>query len=1215
MPSFPRREPRPGSFQLLDGRLVRVVDGHFVDHAENPELRALIGLRDAALRLLALEADAALPDEDLIPTRGTARRRYEQYVNTWGPLNRGALREEKADAQTGLPLSSWRRPDLGGFGSDPDYLTVIALETYDTETATAAPAAILTRRVNGHPRPVRRVANAHEALAVSLGEGSVDLARIAGLLGLPNEAAALAALSELVFADPELGGRWVAAREYLTGDVRAKHDHAMAAAGGDARYQRNVAALAAVTPRDLGPTDISVGLGAPWVAPGDIEDFVHEVMGGRVKVWHLPSAAMWKIVPTGRVPAAAHSTYGTSRMNGYALVTAGLNGRLPIVWDTEREMGRTRRVRNGEQSLAAQEKLAAIQARFATWVWEDAGRCARLCAEYNRRFNSHIERPHDGSQLTFPGLADGIELWPWQRDIVARIISSPATLCGHAVGAGKTLSMVCTAMTARRLGLARKPLITVPTHLVEQAAREARQAYPFGNFLIAGEHPATGRQAELLAARCASGDWDAVIMSHRMFASLPVEPETELAWLQERRDAVDADLRAGRGGRFGRTELRRRLAAIGKQLERLADPALARPSVPFEALGADLLLVDEAHYFKRLPITSRHEGISFGSSQRAVDLLLKVRTLRGRRPALPTVALFTGTPWSNTIAETFVWQRFLQPDVLADAGVEHFDAWAAVFVDYETTVEVTPDASGFRTAARPSRIRNLPELRSMFDRCADVLGAEVLDLERPARAERTVVCVPTPRQLDYVRSLAARADKIRREPLKPRPGDDNMLVLCTDGRRAALDPNLVGIAEPASKVSAIADHVARIHREVPGVLQLVFCDQGTPGRYGLQTYSRLRIELDARGVPPDRVRWVHEANSASARAALFAACRSGEVSVLIGSTDKLGVGTNVQTRLRAVHHADAPWRPSDIEQREGRAFRPGNLNPVVEVVRYVTEGTFDAYMWQTLQRKARFIEQLLHRDSEHRHVDDLGDTVLTFAEVKALATGNPVLLEQAQAAADVRRLQVLRSVDLQSVTAARATITEAERAQADAMRLAAMLRAARDRLAGHGALDGDGSAADAVRAAAVELYARLVRAGLDRDPGPIRAPWRGLGAELLPVGGWATDRPDAVSLRVTVGHRRVDEIVLARARIARNAESCARAVVRSLERWATALDARITEVAAAAAAAYDVAQDAQQVVDGYRFERADELARAEARLGEIDTALESSVQERWRRKR
>ncbi|MDQ2797506.1 MAG: hypothetical protein M3Y06_10140, partial [Actinomycetota bacterium] len=673
-------------------------------------------------------------------------------------------------------------------------------------------------------------------------------------------------------------------------------------------------------------------------------------------------------------------------------------------------------------------------------VWEDADRCARLCAEYNRRFNSHLERPHDGSQLTFPGLADGIELWRWQRDIVARIISSPATLCGHAVGAGKTRSMVCTAMTARRLGLARKPMITVPSHLVEQVAREARQAYPFGNFLIAGEDSGPGRPTALLAARCASGDWDAVIMSHRMFSLLPVDPQTELAWLQQRKNAAENELRAGRGGRFGRTELRRRLTRIDKQLEHLADPELARPTIPFEALGVDLLLVDEAHYFKRLPIMSRHEGISFGSSQRASDLLLKARTLRARRPKLPSLALFTGTPWSNTIAETFVWQQFLQPDVLTDAGVGHFDAWAAVFVDYETTVEVTPDASGFRTASRPSRIRNLPELRSMFDRCADVLGPEILDLERPARAEQTTVCLPGPRQLDYVRSLGARADKIRREPTKPRPGQDNMLVLCTDGRRAALDPHLVGIAEPSGKLSTIAGQVARIHQDnletrfpgsdVPGVLQLVFCDQGTPGPYGLQSYGRLRIELDARGVPADRVRWVHEATNDTARAALFEACRTGEVSVLIGSTDKLGVGTNVQTRLRAVHHADAPWRPSDIEQREGRAFRPGNLNPVVDVLRYVTEGTFDAYMWQTLQRKARFIEQLLHRDSSIRIADDIGDTVLTFAEVTALATGNPVLLEQAQAAAEVRRLQILRSVDLQSVNAARATIVEAEQDQA-----------------------------------------------------------------------------------------------------------------------------------------------------------------------------------------
>ena len=421
--------------------------------------------------------------------------------------------------------------------------------------------------------------------------------------------------------------------------------------------------------------------------------------------------------------------------------------------------------------------------------------------------------------------------------------------------------------------------------------------------------------------------------------------------------------------------LKRRAAALEQRIT--AVRARPTPSLSFDDLGVDLLLVDEAHYFKRLPVTSRMQGISLGSSQRAADLLLKARILRARRGSRPSLALFTGTPWSNTIAETFVWQTYVQPETLAAAGIEHFDAWAAVFVDYATTVEVSPDASGIRLVQRPSRIRNLPELRRMLASCSDVLRPEELGLQRPQRREQTVVCAPGPGQLEYVGSLGARVDKLHREKVRGEPGGDNMLAVCGDGRRVALDPVLVGVREHSTKLDEIADHVARIHHEhadhafpgsdARGVLQVIFCDQGTPGPDGLQTYGRLRLALARRGVPAERVRWVHEATTSEQRAQLFADCRAGAVAVLIGSTDKLGVGTNVQPRLRAIHHADAPWRPSDIEQREGRAFRPGNLNPLVDVYRYVTRGTFDAYMWQTLQRKAALHRPALPRRAGPPH--------------------------------------------------------------------------------------------------------------------------------------------------------------------------------------------------------------------------------------------------------
>lgn len=1182
------------------------------------ELDDLHALRDSMRQLLALEADVDRPDEAVGPARALTLARYRHYVERWGPLNRATVQElhgGRPDPQTGEPELRLRRPDLGGFRNDPDYHAVMALEVYDVETGTARPAPILLRRVHGRRPPADRVANVHEALLVCLGErgadgaDGIDLDRVAELLGLPGAEAAVETLGDLVFRDPERGA-WVSRRDYLSGDLRAKRAAAEAAALDDRQYRRNVAALAEAEPPEVGPLDIAVSLGAPWIGAEDIESFVHEVLGGRVKVRHLPSAASWKIDPVGKTPVGGFGLYSTPHLGAYDILAAGLNGRSPIVFDTVEVPGRRLRVRNQEASLAAQQRLTALQERFRTWVWEDADRAQRLAREYNRRFNSHAVRRHDGAHLTFPGLADGIELWPWQRDIVAQIVSSPATLCAHAVGAGKTRSMVCAAVTARRLGLAGKPLIAVPAHLVEQTAREARQAYPFGAFLVQGEDDLRSRAA--LAARCATGEWDAVIVSHGTLNALPATPEAELQWLQAQADAIAAQIRGGRGGRHGRSVLKRRAAAVEQRVAVVR--ARPRPSLSFDDLGVDMLLVDEAHYFKRLPVTSRMTGISLGSSQRASDLLLKARILRARRGNRPSLALFTGTPWSNTIAETFVWQTYVQPEALAAAEIEHFDAWAAVFVDYATTVEVSPDSSGIRLVQRPARIRNLPELRRMLATCSDVLRPHELGLQRPERRDQTIVCEPGAGQLEFVGSLAARVDKLHREKVRGEPGADNMLAVCGDGRRVALDPMLVGVREQSAKLEALADRVARIDAEhadltyagsdARGVLQVIFCDQGTPGPDGLQTYGRLRLALTRRGMSADRVRFVHEAPSPELRAQLFADCRAGAVSVLIGSTDKLGVGTNVQPRLRAIHHADAPWRPSDIEQREGRAFRPGNLNPLVDVYRYVTRGTFDAYMWQTLQRKAAFIEQLYRAEPTVRTVDDLSDAVLTYAEVKALATGNALLLQQAEAAAEVARLRLLQSINRQSVTSARRRLADAEQNQYRLRQQTMLLAAARERLAWTAV--GTDPEAD-VRLAARALHERLLVPALDDDPAPVRAPWRGLGVELIPEGGWSAAAAEALSLRITLSHRRVDEIALSLSLVRRNAGACTRAVVGAVRRWYERLDARIAETDEAALDAYDDGEAAKRVINEHRFEQADELAAAEARLAEIDTALESSV--------
>ena len=1180
------------------------------------ELAALRALRDLARTLLALEADTSLDDAAIAPARSAALAGYRAYVERFGPLNRGELIEGPADPPTGRPALRWRRPHLGGFRGDPDYLTVMALEVFDQQTGAAQPAPILLRRVHGRPEPARRVATPAEALAVCRAEGSLDLTRVARLLGLPDAAAAELELGDRVVPDPERGGALVATEDYCSGEVRSRLAVARAAAADDERYRRNVDLLEPVVPPEIGPLEIAVSLGAPWISAEDVEAFIRDELGGRARVWHLPSAAFWKIVPNGLEPAGR---YGTGRMSAYDVLSHGLNGRTPIVVDVVASAvpGKRVRRRNVEESIAAQDRLTALQARFAQWVWVDAGRADRLVAEYNRRFTGHRPRSPDGAGITLPGLADGIELWPWQRAVVARALTAPATLCAHAVGAGKTRSMAVLAMTARRLGLARKPLVTVPAHLVEQTAREFRQAYPFGRFLVAGEDGVASRGR--LAAHCATGDWDAVIVSHGMFSALPVAPDVEQAWLAERITEVEAEIRGGRGGRYGRTVLRRRAAALQARADRLR--AAAPPPVTFDELGVDLLLVDEAHYFKRLPVTSRREGISLGSSRRAADLLLKARLLRRRRGPLPSLALFTGTPWSNTIAETFVWQTLVQPDRLAAAGIEQFDAWAAVFVEYDELVEVAPDSAGFRMKQRPSRIRNLPELRSMLADVADVLPGSALGLQRPERRDDTVVCRASPGQRAYVGTLELRADKIRRTRTHGVRGEDNMLALCGDGRRVALDPRLVGVAEESPKVAAVADRVARLYEQhravrfpgsdVPGVLQIVFCDQGTPGLYGLQTYGRLRRALAERGVPAERVRWVHDASTPAQRAALFAACRAGAVSVLLGSTDTLGTGANVQTRLRAIHHADAPWRPSDIEQREGRALRPGNLNAEVDVVRYVTRGTFDGYMWQTLERKARFIAQL-HRGmldgaGGARVVDDLGEAVLSFAEVKALATGNPMLLQEAQAAAEVARLRILRSLDAQAGTAARATAEQAERSAHLLGRQLRMLRSAEARVRDAGPV-ADNEAT--VRAAVAAVVHRVRHPDPAAAAAPERAPWGGLGVELVPAGGWRVPRVDDVLVRVTLAHRPVDELTVSgRAFRVGDVRAAERSVVTALRRWRRRVGERGAEVAASVTAAEQTAADARRTLREHRFHRAGDLAQAEQRLQLIRTALEAAVED------
>jgi N12 class adenine-specific DNA methylase len=1017
------------SFHLIDGAVCQVHNGVLVSVGargkELAELTALIRLRDAATSLLDAEADYGRSEESLLSLRARLNAAYDSYATRYGPLNRATITTGEPDPETGLVTLSRRRPRMGGFRQDPDYVTVLALEDHDDETGTAAKAAIFFRRVNKRPERPTRAESPDEAVRLCLDAcGHLDLATIGRLLGIPVGQVP-DRIEGLAYFDPA-SGTWVSAEEYLSGNVRAKLDAASTSASTASspdgeRWVGNIVALEKVQPTDLSPEEIRAKLGAPWIPPSDIRDFADDLLGYAPTITYLPVTAQWEVKAEHGTAdtAAATAEWGTGRVDAYRLLELALNGKAPVVYDTIKTSDGETRVRNQAETILAEEKQQALAARFAEWVWEDPQRCDRLCAYYNRLFNSIVPRRYDGSHLTFPGMDARFQPYAHQRDMVHRIVSSPASLCPYPVGTGKTPVMFMAARKLKELGLARKPLIIVPNHLLEQTAREGKRLFPAARILMAArEDLADQRARKLFAARCATGDWDAVVMTHSAFTAIPVHPRTEaehLTALAARyRQALAAEPNAGRRSV---KQLAKMVDAFETRARKLLDHR-TDDGVYFEHLGADFLMVDESHYFKNLGLPARTDGFTIAASKRATDLDMKLAVLRGHGGK--TAALFTGTPVSNSLLEMYVLQHYLQPERLEELGLHSADAWAATFVEFQTAVEVTPDGSGFRMKRRPAKFENVPELLTLFGEVADLRPPESFAVQRPEARHHTVVIPASPQLRTYVARLAERADNLRDAD----PHDDNMLKICSDGRKAALDLQLVGITPAAlGKADAVVANVARIyhatrHLALPGdqpgsprdAFQIVFCDLGTPDpSTGSQVYGKIRDGLIAAGVPTARIRFIHDAATDVQKAALFADCRSGKVAVLLGSTDKLGVGTNIQTRCVALHHVDAPWRPADVEQREGRALRPGNLNSTVEIFRYVTEKSFDSFMWQALERKSRFIGQVLSGRPTGRDVDDLGDSTLSYAEVKALATGNPLLLDLAEANAQVTRLRQLAS--------------------------------------------------------------------------------------------------------------------------------------------------------------------------------------------------------------
>jgi N12 class adenine-specific DNA methylase len=1053
---------RVGDSKLMEGRIEALPDGTFtiveqgsvVPHkppaSQAGELRQLVALRDTQVALLELEA--ANPDvtPEMVALRAKLNAVYDGYVREFGPLNRYTLRSTgRIDPETGEEGQARKKPPLGGFSKDPFAPAVFALEAFDDETQVARKAAIFSDRVVAKREPRLGADTPADALAICLDTvGEVRLPEIARLLGV-SEDEARRGLGTLVFDEPG-ADRLVPAAEYLSGNVRIKLEAARGAAAEDPRFTANVTALTAVQPRDLAPDEIDAQLGAAWIDAEYVRDFLAEILDDRrVRVEH-PGAAIWA-VKAGYTSILATTQWGTERVSAYDIAESLLEQRQIRIYDTDSEGNR---IFNPVATTAATEKAAELQARFAEWVWEEPERAARLARTYNDQFNAIVPRSYDGTSLTLPGLALSFRPREHQVAAVARIIQEPAVGLFHEVGAGKTAEMVIGAMELRRLGLARKPVVVVPNHMLDQFTREWLQLYPQAKLLAASSEDLGKDRRMRFAAKATTGDWDGIIMTRSAFERLAMSPAAQARYIEREVEALTNMLESAKesGSRLTLKRMERLKVQAEERLKAKLDSD-KDPGLTFEQTGIDYIFADEAHAYKNLRTSSHIQGMSVDGSNRASDLDMKLGYLRESGKRVATLA--TATPIANSMGEAFTMQRYLRPDLLAQAGVQDFDVWAATFGSLSSAIEVSPDGGAMRMKTRFAKFKNVPELLQLWRVSSDIKTAEDLALPVPpmavresdgARAPVTVVVPPSEELRAYVLDLAKRADAVRNGMVDPT--EDNLLKISSDGRQAGLDLRLRGLStESSQKVDYVVDRIVKVYEAhkndrfpvpdvrdethpTPGALQLVFADLGTPNADHWNVYDELRKQLVARGLPAGSIRFMHEAKNDREKGELFAACRDGRVSVLIGSTERMGVGTNVQLRAVALHHVDCPWRPADVAQREGRILRQGNACPEVQLFRYVTEGSFDAYMWQTVTRKAQFIAQVMRGRLDVREIDDVGEAALSYNEVKALATGNPLLLEHAKAEAEVTRLERLERSYERSLDTLAWTISSLEKKSA-----------------------------------------------------------------------------------------------------------------------------------------------------------------------------------------
>lgn len=921
------------------------------------------------------------------------------------------------------------------FREDSGYSLLRSLEKLDEEGHFAGKADMFTKRTIRPTRVIDHVDTAAEALVVSLAEhGGIDLAYMEQLSGKTQEEL-VKDLSGLMFRVPGMGTAgepvYQTAEEYLSGNVRQKLREARQAAALDPGYQVNVDALAAVQPKDLTASEIDVHLGTTWVPAEDIRQFILELMqpnrwvAQRIKVNYEPITAHWDVVGSriDSLNVRATTTYGTKRRSFYDLLQCSLNLQPAKVTDyVEDPDGRKRAVPNVKETRLAQDKQRQIEDAFRDWIYKDPDRRRRLAAYYNEHYNNLRPREYDGSFLTFPGMNPEISLRPHQRNAVARILFGGNTLVAHTVGAGKTIVMGAAAMEKKRLGLCNKTMIAVPNHLTEQMGAELLTLYPNANILVATKRDFEKDRRKLFCSRIATGNYDIVILGHSQFARLPLSDERQQQFLRDEieqfTDAINKAKRERTGQDLSVKQMEMARKRLNERLEKLMD-APKDDVVTFEELGIDSLMVDEAHQFKNLAVQTKMQnvaGITTTESQKATDLLMKCQYL-DEITGGKGVVFCTGTPISNSAAELYTMMRYLQADTLREHGLYAFDAWAANFGETVSAMELAPEGTGYRMKTRFAKFYNLPELINMWKLAADIQTSDMLNLQVPeleGGKPTVIMCPPTELQKQTIQSLGERAEAVRAGSVDPH--EDNLLKITTDGRKLALDQRMLNPAlpdAPGCKASVCADKVYEIWAQTreQKSTQLIFSDLATPGSGtgAWNVYDDIRDKLVAKGIPKEEIAYIHDANTDAKKAALFARVRAGKVRVLLGSTQKMGAGTNVQTKLIALHHLDVPWRPADIEQREGRILRQGNENTRVQIFRYATEGSFDAYSWQLIENKQRFISQIMTSKTPARSCEDLDEATLSYAEVKALCAGNPLIKEKMDLDNEVARLSTLRS--------------------------------------------------------------------------------------------------------------------------------------------------------------------------------------------------------------